>query len=60
MNSKVDDEAVPVNSGIVVPSPGEKRLHELKDLVTGRLPLIRVCIRLKRLKQKARYYEVDL
>ena len=40
MNPKVDNQPVPVIYEIGVLFPGEKGPHELKDLLTGRLPTI--------------------
>ena len=39
MNPEVDNQPVPVHE-IGVLFPGEKGPHELKDLLTGRLPTI--------------------
>ena len=40
MNHEVDNQPVPVIYEIGVLFPGEKGPHELKDLLTGRLPTI--------------------
>ena len=40
MNTKIDDQAVLVLYWIIVLFPGEKRPHDLKDLLTGWPPAI--------------------
>ena len=40
MNTKIDDQAVLVLYRIIVLFPGEKRPHDLKDLLTGWPPAI--------------------